>query len=333
MDGWWDCDVLDEMFYRAIRARLEKSLSLNWRSLVAIAGTVLLNRQTRRRATAVVEQHYDLGNDFFEAILDPALQYTCAYFEGTTDLAEAQRRKMDLICRKLNLAPDLRVLDIGCGWGGFAKFAAENYGCRVVGITISNEQHAYAQNLCRGLPVEIRLQDYRDLSDKFDRAVAAGMVEHVGYKNYRNFMRTVSRSLNDDGLFLCQAISTSISHRHPDPWIVRYIFPNSMLPSAAYLTKAAEGYFVLEDIQNFGVYYDPTLMAWDEKFRASWERFRSQYGERFYRMWRYYLLSCAGAFRARGLQLYHFVFSKNGVPGGYRPPQRMGRAGFEPAKA
>jgi cyclopropane-fatty-acyl-phospholipid synthase len=333
MDGWWDCDALDELFFRAIRARLDKSISLNWRNIAAIAGTFLFNRQTRRGSTAVAKQHYDLGNDFFEALLDPALQYTCAYFEGTTDLAEAQRRKMDLICRKLNLEPGMQLLDIGCGWGGFAKYAAENYGCRVVGITISKEQQVYAENLCRGLPVEIRLQDYRDLSDRFDRALAAGMVEHVGYKNYRNLMRIVCQSLEDHGLFLIQAISASVSHRQPDPWIARYIFPNSMLPSAAYLTKAAEGFFVLEDIQNFGADYDPTLMAWDKNFRASWPRFRDQYGERFYRMWRFYLLSCAGAFRARGLQLFHFVFSRNGVANGYRPPARMGRAGFEPAKA
>jgi cyclopropane-fatty-acyl-phospholipid synthase len=333
MDGWWDCEALDEMCFRASRAQLEKSISLNWRNILGVTASFLINRQTRRRATAVVKRHYDLGNDFFEAMLDPAMQYTCAYFEGTSDLAEAQRRKMDLICRKLGLRPDMRLLDIGCGWGGFAKYAAENYGCRVVGITISKEQQKYAERICHGLPVEIRLQDYRDLSDKFDRVIAVGVVEHVGFKNYRRFMKTVCQSLEEDGLFLCQAIAASTSNRQPDPWIARYIFPNSLLPSAAYLTKAAEGLFVLEDIQNFGAYYDATLMAWDQRFRDSWERFREEYGERFYRMWRFYLLSCAGAFRARSLQLYQFVFSSGGVIEGYRSPEKVGRTGFEPVKA
>ena len=333
MDGWWDCEALDEMCFRASRAQLEKSISLNWRNVFGTFASFLINRQTRRRATAVVKRHYDLGNEFFEAILDPAMQYTCAYFEGTSDLAEAQRRKMDLVCQKLGLQPGMRLLDVGCGWGGFAKFAAENYGCHVVGITISKEQQTYAENSCRGLPIEIRLQDYRDLSDKFDRATAVGVIEHVGFKNYRPFMRTVCQSLQNDGLFLCQTIASSTSNRQPDPWIARYIFPNSLLPSAAYLTKAAEGLFVLEDIQNFGAFYDATLMAWDQKFRDSWERFRTEYGERFYRMWRFYLLSCAGAFRARSLQLFQFVFSKSGVLDGYHSPEKMGRTGFEPVKA
>lgn len=333
MDGWWDCEALDEMCFRASRAQLEQSIPLNWRNVLGVAASYFGNRQTRRRATAVVKRHYDLGNDFFEAMLDPAMQYTCAYFEGTSDLAEAQHRKMDLICRKLALQPGMRLLDIGCGWGGFAKFAAENYGCRVVGITISKEQKSYAENACGGLPIEIRLQDYRDLSDKFDRAVAVGMVEHVGFKNYRRFMKRVCQSLENDGMFLCQAISASTSNRQPDPWIARYIFPNSILPSAAYLTEAAEGLFVLEDIQNFGAFYYPTLMAWDQRFRDSWERFRAEYGERFYRMWRFYLLSCAGAFRARSLQLFQFVFSPSGVLDGYRSPARVGRTGFEPVKA
>jgi cyclopropane-fatty-acyl-phospholipid synthase len=333
MDGWWDCDALDEMCFRASRTQLQKSISLNWHSVVAAAGSFLINRQTRRRASAVVKRHYDLGNDFFEAMLDPAMQYTCGYFENTSELTEAQRAKMDLICRKLGLQPGTRVLDIGCGWGGFAKYAAETYGCGVVGITISKEQQKYAEIVCRGLPVEIRLQDYRDLSDKFDRVVVAGMIEHVGLKNYRRFMTTVCKSLEDDGLFLCHTIAASTSNRQPDPWIARYIFPNSILPSAAYLTKAAEGLFVLEDIQNFGAYYDATLMAWDQRFRDSWERFRAEYGERFYRMWRFYLLSCAGAFRARSLQLYQFVFSRSGILEGYRSPVKVGRTGFEPVKA
>ncbi len=319
MDGWWDCDVLDELCFRAIRARLDQSIARNWRTIVSALASVFINRQSLRQSKVVAKRHYDLGNDFFEAMLDPAMQYSCAYFDDTSDLAEAQRRKMDLICRKLRLQSGMRLLDIGCGWGGLAKYAAETYGCRFVGITISRQQKEYAENLCRELPVEIRLQDYRELSEKFDRVVSVGMVEHVGFKNYREYMKTVCRSLTDGGLFLCQSIAVTISDFQPDPWIARYIFPNSMLPSAARLTKAAEGFFVLEDVQNFGAFYDQTLLAWEENFRASWKRFSSRYGERFFRMWRFYLLSCAGAFRARSLELYQFVFCKGGVPGGYRP--------------
>jgi cyclopropane-fatty-acyl-phospholipid synthase len=317
MDGWWDCDSLDQLCFRATRARLDQRVSLNWRTIVAAVGSVLINRQSKRRAHLVGRHHYDLGNDFFEAMLDPAMQYSCAYFDGTADLTEAQRRKMDLICRKLALHNGMRLLDIGCGWGGLAKYAAEHYGCSVVGITISQEQQRYAERSCRGLPIEIRLQDYRDLSEQFDRVVSVGMIEHVGFKNYRTYMKMVYRSLTEGGLFLCQSIAATASYLQPDPWIVRYIFPNSMLPSAARLSKAAEGFFVVEDMQNFGAFYDPTLLAWERNVRASWERFSDRYGERFLRMWRYYLLSCAGAFRARSLELFQFVFSKGGVLGGY----------------
>jgi cyclopropane-fatty-acyl-phospholipid synthase len=317
MEGWWDCDSLDQLCFRAAGARLDRRTSLNWRTMVTAVETLLINRQAKRRAGVVGKRHYDIGNDFFEAMLDPAMQYSCAYFNGTTDLAEAQRCKMDLICRKLGLQSGMRLLDIGCGWGGLAKYAAENYGCRVVGITVSKEQQQYAGRWCRGLPIEIRLQDYRDLSEKFDRIVSVGMIEHVGFKNYRPYMTTVSKSLAEAGLFLCQSIADTVSNLQPDPWIARYIFPNSMIPSAARLTKAAEGFFVVEDVHNFGAFYDPTLLAWEGNVRASWSRFSDRYGERFLRMWRYYLLSCAGAFRARSLELFQFVFSKGGVLGGY----------------
>jgi cyclopropane-fatty-acyl-phospholipid synthase len=254
-------------------------------------------------------------------MLDPAMQYSCAYFRGTRDLAEAQRHKLDLICRKLGLEAGMRLLDIGCGWGGLAQYAARHYGCRVVGITISREQQAYATASCQGLPIEIRLQDYRDISESFDRIVSVGMVEHVGYKNFRSYMQTAFRCLKDDGLFLCHTIGCNGFNTHCDPWISRYIFPNSMVPSATQITQAAEGLFTVEDVHNFGADYDHTLMAWEGNFRRSWDGFKCRYGERFYRMWRFYLLSCAGAFRARNLQLFQFVFSKSGILHGYQAPR------------
>jgi cyclopropane-fatty-acyl-phospholipid synthase len=231
------------------------------------------------------------------------MQYSCALFAEGDDLASAQQRKLDWMCERLRLRPGLRLLDIGCGWGGLARYAAHHYECEVVGITISQEQFRYAQRWCRGFNVEIQLRDYREVSGQFDRVVSVGMVEHVGYKNYRTYMRAAARSLSEDGLFLCQGICGNVSRVHADPWIERYIFPNSMLPSLARVTRAAEGVFIIEDVKNIGPNYDPTLLAWEENFRHAWPRFADRYGERFRRMWRFYLLSCAGAFRARSLHV------------------------------
>jgi cyclopropane-fatty-acyl-phospholipid synthase len=313
MDGWWDCEALDEMCCRAIRARLEERVPVNLHTALAFASSFLLNLQTRRRARLVGRRHYDVGNDFFECMLDPSMQYSCAWFRDTNDLAQAQREKMDLICRKLGLEKGMSLLDIGCGWGGLARHASEHYGCRVVGITISEEQRRYGAELSRGLPVEIRLQDYREISEQFDRVVSVGMLEHVGPKNYRKYMRKVFETLRPGGVFVCQSIAANFSSHYPDPWVARYIFPNSMIPSAAQVSKATEKLLVLEDVQNLGGDYEKTLKAWESNFRRSWHRFASRYGETFYRMWRFYLLGCAGAFRARGLQLFQFVFSKGGI--------------------
>ena len=313
MDGWWDCEALDEMCCRAIRARLEERVPVNLHTALAFASSFLLNLQTRRRARLVGKRHYDVGNDFFECMLDPSMQYSCAWFRDTNDLAQAQREKMDLICRKLGLEKGMSLLDIGCGWGGLARHASEHYGCRVVGITISEEQRRYGAELSRGLPVEIRLQDYREISEQFDRIVSVGMLEHVGPKNYRKYMRKVFETLRPGGVFVCQSIAANFSSLYPDPWVARYIFPNSMIPSAAQVSKATEKLLVLEDVQNLGGDYEKTLKAWESNFRRSWHRFASRYGETFYRMWRFYLLGCAGAFRARSLQLYQFVFSKGGT--------------------
>ncbi len=318
MDGWWECDALDEMFDRAIRARLDERAALSLQSALGIAASLAFNLQTRNGSRVVGRRHYDLGNDFFEAMLDPAMQYSGAVFNGSGDLAAAQKRKLEIICRKLGLAPGMRLLDIGCGWGGLARHAAEHGGCEVVGITISEQQQQYAANFCAGLPVEIRLQDYREVTDRFDRIVSVGMIEHVGAKNYRHYMETVSRCMDDGGLFLCQCIAGNYATAHTDPWIARYIFPNSMLPSPAQVATAAEGLFVLEDVDNFGADYDQTLLAWERNFTRSWSRFQDRYGDRFFRMWRYYLLSCAGAFRARSLQVLQFLLSKGGLPDGYR---------------
>src|ERR1700736_5188102 len=310
MDGWWDCEALDEMCCRAIQARLDRRFAFNLPNLWSLLTALVVNPQTRRRSRKVGRVHYDLSNDFFEAMLDPNMQYSCALFGDGDDLAAAQLRKLDWICERLRLRPGLRLLDIGCGWGGLARYAARHYGCQVVGITISREQFHYAQRWCRGLDVEIQLRDYREVTGQFDRVASVGMVEHVGPKNYRTYFRAAADSLGEDGLFLCQGICNNSLHLHTDPWIERYIFPNSILPSAGQLARATEGVFVLEDIKNIGLNYDPTLLAWNKNFERAWPRFTDRYGERFRRMWRFYLLNCAGAFRARSLQVFSMLFPK-----------------------
>lgn len=317
MDGDWDTNALDQFFFHVLRTKVDQQLSPTMLFLHALRHR-LFNLQTLARAFQVGEQHYDLGNDFYRAMLDSRMTYTCGYWAEAKTLDAAQEAKLDLTCRKLQLRPGMRVLDIGCGWGSFAKFAAENYGVEVVGITISREQAELAQHLCHHLPVEIRIMDYRLVDERFDRIASLGMFEHVGQKNYREYMQVARRCLKDDGLFLLHTIGKNLTGSTPDPWIDRYIFPNGTLPSLAELTASAEGLFVIEDLHNFGADYDKTLMAWYENFQRAWPTFRERYGERFYRMWKYYLLSCAGAFRARDIQLWQFVMARDGILGGYR---------------
>ncbi len=318
MDGWWDVDKLDEMIYRIVRADLQNKLKHNFKVALQLAGFWLINMQSRRRAFMIGERHYDLGNDLFRNMLDKRMNYSCAYWKDAKTLDEAQENKLELICKKLILKPGMRVLDIGCGWGAFGKYAAEKYGAEVVGVTVSKEQVALGKELCKGLPVEFRLQDYRDVNEKFDKIVSVGMIEHVGYRNYRQYFETANRNLKDDGLFLLHTIGDVRSLKSLDAWTHKYIFPNGMLPSIAQLGKAIEGLFVMEDWHSFGADYDKTLMAWYENFEANWKHIKSNYDDRFFRMWKYFLLPSAGAFRARSRnQLWQIVLSKKGILGGY----------------
>ncbi len=317
MDGWWDAEALDESLARMLRVRLKERVRRSWRALWTVAKARLLNLQSTRRAYRIGRHHYDRGNDLYRAMLDRRMVYSCAYWKEAETLDEAQEAKLDLICRKIGLQAGHRVLDVGCGWGSFARFAAERYGAEVVGVTVSEEQVALGRELCRGLPVEIRLQDYRALEGQFDRIVSVGMFEHVGYKNYGTFMDVMKRCLKPEGLLLLHSIGTNISDTKSDPWINAYIFPNGMAPSARQIAEAAEGRLVMEDWHNIGPHYDPTLMAWHRNFEAHWDALKHRYDERFYRMWRYYLLACAGTFRARYNHVWQIVFSHRGLPGGY----------------
>lgn len=320
MDGWWDCKALDKFIEKILKAKLDEkvkgSLKLQWHFL----RSKFFNLQNRSRVHQVARQHYDIGNDLFTAMLDKRLTYSCAYWKKAKNLDEAQENKLELICKKLGLEPGMTVLDLGCGWGSFAKYAAEKYNAHVTGLNISKKQLEYSRELCEGLPVELKLQDYREATGKYDRVLSVGFMEHVGYKNYRTYMEVVNRTLKDDGISILHTIGGNISATSVNAWTNKYIFPNGMIPSIAQLARAMEGLFVIEDWHNFGSGYDLTLMAWHENFEKAWQQLKDKYGERFYRMWRYYLLSSAGGFRSRGNQLWQVVMTK---PGNKRPNCRI----------
>ncbi|TAK65141.1 cyclopropane fatty acyl phospholipid synthase [Methylobacter sp.] len=317
MDGWWDSVQLDELFNKLCSAQIKSRVMLHPHALKNGLWAYFSNRQSKNRTSHIIKHHYDIGNELYHAMLDTRLTYSCGYWKNAKSLDEAQEHKFELICRKLNLQPGQRVLDIGCGWGSFMKYAVEKYEVSCVGVTLSNEQLALCKSLCADLPIEIRFADYRELNETFDHIVSIGMFEHVGYKNYRQYMQVVRRCLKDDGLFLLHTIGGNKSVITVDPWIDKYIFPGGVLPSIKQISKAIEGKFVVEDWHSFGADYDKTLMCWFENVSKNWESLADNYDDRFFRMWKYYLLSCAGAFRARGNQLWQIVLSKNGVQGGY----------------
>ncbi len=321
MEKWWDCERLDIFFEKILRAKLDSVAKIPFSFYMRQLLAKVINFQSKHRAKEVAYTHYDLGNSLFTVMLDKYMIYSCGYWKEARTLEEAQQAKLELICQKLQLKPGLRLLDIGCGWGGLAKYAAEKYGVTVVGVTISQQQYDYAKEFCKDLPVTIYLKDYRDVHEKFDRVVSVGMFEHVGHANYSTFMKIAHRALTDDGLFLLHTIGSNETSPMANEWILKYIFPNGMLPSIAQIAKTCEKLFVMEDWHNFGAYYDNTLMAWHENFAKQWDSLQTKYDERFYRMWTYYLLSCAGSFRARVNQLWQVVFSKAGVPGGYIAPR------------
>ena len=317
VENVWDTEALDVFIYQILRADLENNFKPTWSHIWAYLKAKFFNRQDRSGSMRVINEHYQLGNDLYQNMLDPLMTYSCGYWKNAKNLNEAQVAKYDLIARKLGFEKGMRVLDIGCGWGGFAKYASEEYGVDVVAITLSENQAAYAKEVCKGLPVEVRVQDYRDLNEKFDRIVEIGMFEHVGAKNHREFMEVVHRCLNDNGMVMLHTIGGNLSNVTGDRWIDKYIFQGGLLPSVAQIGKSIEGLFVMEDWHNFSVDYDKTLMVWFKNFDNNWDKIKNNYSPHFYRMWKYYLLSCAGAFRSRSIQLWQVVLSKDGVLGGY----------------
>jgi cyclopropane-fatty-acyl-phospholipid synthase len=311
MDGWWECAALDEMLTKLVAVEAVQRIPVRPRIAAQVLRSTLVNRQTRRRATANARHHYDIGNDLYERMLDRRMVYSCAYWQDATHLDAAQEAKLDLICRKLQLEPGMTVLDIGCGWGGFVQYAAEKYGVVATGVTPAVQQVAVARERTAGLPVTIEERDYREVTGRFDRIVSVGMMEHVGPKNLKTFFDTCDRLLAADGMMLHHTIGSLVSKHHTDPFFDRYIFPGGVLPSLAQFTGAAEPHWVIEDVHNFGPDYDRTLMAWNAHLQARWSEIPA-YDERFRRMWRFYLMGSAAGFRARSLQLWQIVMRRRG---------------------
>ena len=320
VNGWWSCDQLDVLFTRLLRT--EESidalqgfeLSSRLKNYVITIGERIVNWQSPIRAQQVGRRHYDIDPRVYAAMLDSRKIYSCGYWENARSLEEAQEQKLRMICEKLELEKGERLLDIGCGWGGLAAYAAENYGVEVVGITISTQQARYAKEKTKGLPVKILLTDYRsDLVSKeklFDKVVSVGMLEHVGRRNDKKFFSIAANNLKEEGLMLVQTIGSRKTTYQVDPWINTYVFPNGRLPSAKQLCAGFEEKFKLDDWHCFGRDYDRTLMAWWKNFDQAWTKLREDMAPSFYRLWTYYLLSSAGLFRSGQGQLWQIVLSK-----------------------
>ena len=332
MDGWWEVEQLDELFYRITLLRHRHLFDNPMRLLTVWLEAKFLNRQSRTKSKQVIEVHYNLSNEMYQAMLGKTMAYTCGYWKNVKTLDEAQEAKYDLVCRKLDLKPEDEVLELGCGWGGFARYAHEHYGCHLVSVNISEEQIRFARENYQEA-ADFFLCDYRDRhiynpsGQIFDKVVSIGMCEHVGVENYKSWMQLVSDQLKDHGLFLLHSIGTDTHTVEVDPWVDKYIFPQSALPSPKSLGNAMDQIFMLEDWHDFGVDYDTTLLEWFKNFDADWQtseklpqhlELKGMNRETFYRMWKYYLLSIAGCFRSRYISLWQLVLSKKGVLGGYQ---------------
>lgn len=316
MDGWLDCERVDMLAERAYRADLAAQVEVKHALFEAFKAKVH-PFGSRARSFEIGERHYDTGNDLFEIMLDPYMIYSCAYWLRATTLEQAQRDKLELICRKLQLEPGMRLLDIGCGWGGLARYAAEHFGVSAVGITVSKQQLELGRRLCQGLPVELRYADYRDVDEQFDRVVSVGMFEHVGRRHYPDFFAAATRCLKPSGIFLLHTVGY-LQEEPINPWYDKYVMPGVEFPTIANVVDNAGAELVLEDLHTWeGAHYDRTLMAWFERFDRGWDKLKAKYGETFYRMWKLYLQGCAGGFRAGRMRVWQFAFSRGGLPNGY----------------
>ncbi len=327
MDGEWLCDDLVGLIRLLVRNRdlldgMETGLARFGH--FALQAWHALNRNSRRGSRRNVAAHYDLGNDFFAQFLSDDLMYSSAIWEGEDDTLEAaSTRKLERICRRLELKPTDHVVEIGTGWGGFALYAARQYGCRVTTTTISREQHALAKSRidAAGLGGRVTLltQDYRDLRGRFDKLVSIEMVEAIGASYLDAYFRQIGSLLAHDGLALVQAITIE-DHRYAQAlksvdFIKRHVFPGSFIPSinALLAAKTRSSDLALLDLEDFGGSYARTLQAWRGRFKASLAQLRARgFDERFLRMWEFYLAYCEGGFRERSIGVAHLLMAKPG---------------------
>ncbi len=324
MKGWWKTNSIDELVYRLWKSETGKIEKLGFlvKSFFGLKH-LFTDAGSEKRSAEIGKKHYDIGVDLYSQMLGKYMVYSCGFWQKAKTLDEAQIDKMEMICKKLYLKPGMTVLDIGCGFGELLKYMIEKYRVKVVGVTISEDQYKIAKKKCKEScdDATILLCDYRHIPKKygpFDRIVSVGMAEHIGWKNYRIYMKTVHRLLKDDGLFLLHTIGIDKESVTTDPFIDKYIFPGSILPSEKRLIRAMRGLFVFQDWHNFGLYYDKTLMSWFENFQKGWGLLKEKYDDNFYRMWEFYLLSCAGSFRAEYIYLWQIVMTKKGAGVEYR---------------
>jgi len=274
-----------------------------------------MNQQTKEKSTRVTKEHYDAGNDLYEAMLGRTMSYTCAYWKDAKTLEEAQTNKFDLVKRKLELKPGMKVADLGMGWGTAAAYMHEHGAAEVTGVSLSEEQVKWARDNLAKPGLTFIWSDYRDHCDNpavagtYDRVYSIGMLEHVGFKNYRSFFDCVKRLLKPDGLALIHAIGEPDVVYASDPFLDKYIFPGAVMVPVSAASAAFEKFFILEDFQNFGFDYSLTLHEWDKRSKLYFKDHPGVYTEEFQRMWEYYLKMCEALFHLRINQLYQFVLS------------------------
>ena len=263
-----------------------------------------------------VAHHYDLSNKFYDLFLDEKRQYSCAYFKNEDDTLEvAQNNKIDHIIKKLNLKSNHKVLDVGCGWGTLALDIAKKTQCEVVGITLSKNQLEYAQQKAREMnlenQVEFRLEDYRQLSEKFDRVVSVGMFEHVGRKFYNKYFNKVFDFLNEDGVALIHTIGSINPPRGPQPWITKYIFPGGYTPSLSEVSLPIEkSGLIISDLEVLRAHYAHTIRNWKDRFMSKKEQVLEMFDEKFFRMWEFYLVGCEMSFKWRDQVVFQFQLTR-----------------------
>jgi cyclopropane-fatty-acyl-phospholipid synthase len=322
MDGWWDCQAIDQMMTRAVRARLHEHLGTPRAHVQSWFGQ-WAKRLPSSNARIVGRAQYDLNNQLFCAMLDSSMSHSSAYWEeGATTLEQAQEAKMEMVCRKLQLKPGMRLLDIGCGWGSFMRYAAKHYGVTALGLTTSKEQMALGQSMNQDLPVQFEHTDIQHFNtnsrSQFDCVVSLGMLNTPVLAANNALFSTARRSLKKDGLFLLETMGNNQRGQLLEPWLQKHLLCQIPLPSLGDVTDVAQLDFVVEDVHNLGADHDRTLLHWHQRFERAWPQLRLAYDERFYRMWRYHLMGSAGSFRARSTQIWQMVMSPKGLSSVYR---------------